>query len=100
MDKVGNAEQLKIVHEATKSTVGYKRITSLFDSGSFNGIDCYAKSGENFTGAVAGYGTIEGCPVYAFAQSSDIEGGAMMYVLFLLSLINQRAGDTRSRRLR
>ncbi len=77
MDKVGNAEQLKIVHEATKSTVGYKRITSLFDSGSFNEIDCYAKSGENFTGAVAGYGTIEGCPVYAFAQSSDIEGGAM-----------------------
>jgi acetyl-CoA carboxylase carboxyltransferase component len=77
MDKVGNAEQLKIAHEAIKDTKGYKHITSLFDVGSFNGIDCYAKSGENFAQAVAGYGTIEGCPVYAFAQSSDIEGGSM-----------------------
>ncbi len=77
MSKVSKTERLQNECDAAKNTIGYKRITSLFDVGSFNGIDCYAKSGENLTQAVAGYGTIEGCPVYAFAQNSDVEGGAM-----------------------
>jgi acetyl-CoA carboxylase carboxyltransferase component len=77
MDKAANAGQLKNAQESIKNTIGYKHITSLFDEGSFNGIDCYAKSGDTFAEAVAGYGTIDGCPVYAFAQSSDIEYGAM-----------------------
>lgn len=77
MSKVGNTKRLQNESDAVKNTTGYKRITTLFDVGSFNEIDCYAKSGENLTEAVAGYGTIDGCPVYAFAQNSDIEGGAM-----------------------
>ncbi len=77
MSNAGNAELLQKVRDAKKDDIGYKRITSLFDVGSFNEIDCFAKSGENYSGAVAGFGTIEGCPAYAFVQSSDIEGGAM-----------------------
>ncbi len=77
MSNAGNAEQLRNEREARKSSIGYKRITSLFDVGSFNEIDCFVKSSDYESGVVAGYGTIEGCPVYAFAQSSDLEGGAM-----------------------
>nr|WP_319488054.1 carboxyl transferase domain-containing protein [uncultured Caproiciproducens sp.] len=77
MNKVDNAELLRSARDAAKNTAGYQRINALFDVGSFNEIDCFAKSGENYTEAVAGYGTIEGCSAYAFAQNSDIEGGAM-----------------------
>lgn len=77
MSNSGNAELLQKLQDTKKDSVGYKRITSLFDVGSFNEIDSFVKSGDNYSGAVAGYGTIEGCPAYAFVQSSDIEGGAM-----------------------
>ena len=77
MGIVDNTEPLQKARDAKKETIGYKRIVSLFDVGSFNEIDCFAKSGAGYTEAVAGYGTIEGCPAYAFAQNSDIDGGAM-----------------------
>ena len=77
MNNAGNAELLQKTRNEKKDSMGYKRISSLFDVGSFNEIDCFVKSGDNDSGAVAGYGTIEGCPAYSFVQSGDIEGGAM-----------------------
>lgn len=77
MSKVDRAELLRTARDAGENTTGYRRISALFDVGSFNEIDCFAKSGEDYTEAVAGYGTIEGIPVYAFSQNSDVEGGAM-----------------------
>lgn len=59
------------------STVAYKTITEFFDADSFTEIDAFAKSGEGFAEVVAGFGTVDGMPVYAFAQNSDICGGAM-----------------------
>lgn len=59
------------------STSAYKTITEFFDDESFCEIDAFAKSGEGFAEVVAGFGTVEGMPVYAFAQNSDICGGAM-----------------------
>ena len=59
------------------STSAYKTITDFFDAESFCEIDAFAKSGEGFAEVVAGFGTVEGMPVYAFAQNSDICGGAM-----------------------
>lgn len=59
------------------STSAYKIITEFFDAESFCEIDAFAKSGEGFAEVVAGFGTVEGMPVYAFAQNSDICGGAM-----------------------
>lgn len=59
------------------STSAYKTITEFFDAESFCEIDAFAKSGEGFAEVVAGFGTVEGMPVYAFAQNSDICGGAM-----------------------
>ena len=59
------------------STSAYKTITEFFDADSFTEIDAFAKSGEGFAEVVAGFGTVEGMPVYAFAQNSDICGGAI-----------------------
>ena len=59
------------------STSAYKTISEFFDADSFCEIDAFAKSGEGFAEVVAGFGTVEGMPVYAFAQNSDICGGAM-----------------------
>ena len=74
------ATSLQKACELAEKTVGYKRLTALFDAGSFVAIDAYAKSETGFAEAAAGYGTIEGCPVYAFSQSSDLDGGAFSKV--------------------
>ena len=70
-------EMLQASRDALKATSAYKRIARLFDEGTFNEIDSFAKSGDDFAEAAAGFGTIEGCPAYVFAQNSDICGGAM-----------------------
>lgn len=66
----------KIKAEIEKSSA-YKNLSNLFDEGTFTQIDAYTMSGENPTEVIAGYGTVNSCPVYAFAQNSDILGGAM-----------------------
>jgi Acetyl-CoA carboxylase, carboxyltransferase component (subunits alpha and beta) len=76
MSNAGNAELLR-ARDAKRESVSYRRITSLFDEGSFQEVEGYSRSGEEYTEAAAGYGTIEGCPAYAFVQNSDIAGGAM-----------------------
>ncbi len=70
-------EMLQASRDALKDTRAYKRIARLFDEGTFTEIDSYAKSGDDFAEAAAGFGTIEGCPAYVFAQNPDICGGAM-----------------------
>lgn len=54
----------------------YKRITALFDEGSFNEIDAFAGV-NSASGVVCGYGTVCGMPVYAFSQNKDVLGGAV-----------------------
>lgn len=49
-------------------TSAYKVITEFFDEGSFIEIDTYAKSGDNYAEAVAGYGSVNGLPCYAFVR--------------------------------
>lgn len=60
-----------------EATSAYKTITKFFDENSFCEIDAFAKSGDNYAEVVAGFGTVQGQPIYAFAQNSDICGGAM-----------------------
>ena len=58
-------------------TAAVKRLEALFDEGTMAPIAPYAKSGDGPAEAAAGYGEVTGCPVYAFAQNSDICSGAM-----------------------
>ena len=71
------SNELQASRDVLAATSAYKRISRLFDEGSFQEIDAYAKSGDGYAEAAAGRGTIDGCPVYAYVQNSDICGGAM-----------------------
>ncbi len=77
MSDVGNAELLKQMRDTKREDISCKRIASLLDEGSFIEIEGFSKSGDDFTEAAAGYGTVEGCPAYIFVQNSEIAGGAM-----------------------
>lgn len=54
-----------------------KTLVGFFDGGSFVEIDRLAMDGDQPSQAVAGYGTVDGAPVYAFAQDHDVCCGAV-----------------------
>ena len=70
-------ENLSTIKAEIEKSSAYKNLSNLFDEGTFTQIDAYTLSGENPTEVIAGYGTVNSCHVYAFAQNSDICGGAM-----------------------
>ena len=72
-----STENLSAIKAAVEKSSAYKNLSELFDEGTFTQIDAYTMSGDNPTEVIAGYGTVNSCPVYAFAQNSDICGGAM-----------------------
>lgn len=72
-----STENLSTIRAEIEKSSAYKNLSNLFDEGTFTQIDVYTMSGENPTEVIAGYGTVNSCPVYAFAQNSDICGGAM-----------------------
>lgn len=55
----------------------YDVLNAFFDDGSFTETDAYLKSESGEAEAVTGFGTVDGMPVYAFAQNVDACGGAM-----------------------
>ena len=55
----------------------YDVLNLFFDDGSFHQTDAYLKSGSGDAEAVTGFGTVDGVPVFAFAQNVDVCGGAM-----------------------
>lgn len=59
------------------NSVGSQRIARLFDAGTFVELGAYRKRPDGaFTGAVCGYGAVNGRLVYAFSQDSDRQKGA------------------------
>ena len=59
------------------TTIGNKKITALFDAGTFVETGAYVKRADGTpVGAVCGYGAVGGRLVYAFAQDSDCNKGA------------------------
>lgn len=72
--KLAFLQETKASNAQTKA---YQRLQLLFDEGTFVEIDSFTKSGDGRAEAAAGFGSVDGCPVYAFAQNSDVEGGAM-----------------------
>ncbi len=60
-------------------TVGSRKISSLFDAGSFVEIGAYIKrrgESETYDGVICGYGSVSGKLAFAFVQDSDRENGA------------------------
>ena len=60
-----------------KATEARARLVSLFDDGTFSELDAFAKSADGEIEVVAGYGTVNGVPAYAFSQDVSIDGGAI-----------------------
>lgn len=54
-----------------------KRLEALFDDGAFTQLDAYAKSANGDVEVVAGFGTVNDCPVYAFSQDVMVNDGAV-----------------------
>lgn len=65
------------MNNSANNTDARKRIVSLFDDGSFTEIDAFAKSANGDIEVVAGYGSINGSPAYAFSQDVSVSGGAI-----------------------
>ncbi len=82
----GGEKAIQKQHERGKYTAR-ERIAQLLDEGSFEEIDmfvrhrCYNFGQEKKSflgdGVVTGYGTIEGRPVYVFAQDFTVFGGSL-----------------------
>ncbi len=61
------------------STIGNKKIASLFDCGTFVEIGAYIKRGADdsaYDGVICGYGSVSGKLAFAFVQDSDRTKGA------------------------
>ncbi len=54
-----------------------KRLSMLFDNGTFTEIDRFLKNNNTECEVVAAYGEVNGISVYAYSQSIDINKGAM-----------------------
>ncbi len=61
----------------TEKYSSYDVLNAFFDDGSFVESDAYLKSAGGEAEAVTGFGTVDGMPVFAFAQKVDACGGAM-----------------------
>ncbi|MDD6490028.1 MAG: carboxyl transferase domain-containing protein [Clostridia bacterium] len=70
-------EALATARAEISATKAYERLSKLFDDGAFTEIDTFVKSADSYAEVVAAYGYVNGAGVYAFAQNSDIAGGAM-----------------------
>ncbi len=72
----GNAERIAAQRASGKLTAR-ERISRLTDEGSFVEMDALVACGEDYAGVVTGHATVEGRPVYVFAQDFTVHGGAM-----------------------
>lgn len=62
---------------SVKTTEALKRLSALFDDGIFTEIDAYAKDSNGDIEVVAGYGSVNGSPAYAFSQDVSVNNGAI-----------------------
>jgi len=60
-----------------RSDAVYEKITALFDEGTFAELDAYQSLGNDLAGVVCGYGSVDCQLVFAFAQDTDMQNGAI-----------------------
>lgn len=61
----------------TASSKAAMRLKKLFDDGVYTEIDAFVRSADGYAEVTAAHGSVDGLGVYAFAQNTDIAGGAM-----------------------
>lgn len=73
-EKISGLSDAKI---KTASSKAAGRLKKLFDDGVYTEIDAFVRSSDGYAEVTAAHGSVDGLGVYAFAQNSDIAGGAM-----------------------
>lgn len=74
---MSNSSKLAELKKSNENSAARKRLSYLFDEGSFNELDAFSKEGDSLSGVITAYGYVEGNPVYAFSQDKDIKSGAV-----------------------
>lgn len=77
MDMRSQLEKLNEAVAAGEKSAARQRLLRFFDADTFVEIDRLAKDGDRPAEVVAGYGCVDGCPVYAFAQDHEVCCGAV-----------------------
>lgn len=65
------------MNNSVRKTDAIERLLVLFDESAFTEIDAYAKNADGDVEVVAGFGTVNGTPCYAFSQDVSVNGGAI-----------------------
>ncbi len=71
------ASRLTELRKTNENSVAAKRLSYLFDEGAYTEIEAFTKEGDGLSGVITAYGFVEGNPVYAFSQDSNIKSGAV-----------------------
>lgn len=78
---MGQENKLKTLmdsrEQCMKQTPARQRLAMLFDENSFVELDAFTKANCDGAGVVTGYGRVDGSTVFAFAQDSTENGGAV-----------------------
>ncbi len=77
MNMQNQLQKLADAVAAREGSPARERLLQLFDAGTFVEIDRLAADGDKPAEAAAGYGTVDGSPVYAFAQDPSVCNGAV-----------------------
>lgn len=80
MIKSGGYSELEKIRGMSGKSEGYKLLEKLFDNSGFDDLNSLFMQGEEGAGVICGFGNVGGKPVYAFAQSTDINAGAMSQI--------------------
>ena len=72
-----HSERLDKELSALQGSEARARLQGLFDDGVYTELDRFAKSGDGVSEVVAAFGSVQGCPCYAFAQDRSVSAGAM-----------------------
>ena len=77
MNKQNQLQKLTDAVNALEGSQARARLVRLFDEATFVELDRLVRDGERPAEAVVGYGTVDGNPVYAFAQDRNVCCGAI-----------------------
>ena len=77
MEIESKLEKMEQKNQESAKTKAYKRLKLLFDEGTFVELDTFVKSSGQYAEVLSGFGSVDGCPVYAFSQNIDKEGGVV-----------------------
>lgn len=70
-------KSLAEMEQSVPDSEARKRIAAFFDEDSFVEVDKFLSADGEVSSVIAGCGSVEGTPVYAFAQDVSVKGGAV-----------------------